>query len=145
MAESHEARSQAQAQRRAWPQCIAMWAAFGVAVPLAFFCTLFFEHTPLGKGKRRQARIQNSCGFRRGGSRRLHPQITGKDETITVYWLKGKTVCLQAHVFPFFVSQPKNEGTHSIQKTAVLRKHKAEDYHIKNNWRKEGNVWHQPL
>ena len=104
MAESHEARSQAQAQRRAWPQCIAMWAAFGVAVPLAFFCTLFFEHTPLGKGKRRQARIQNSCGFRRGGSRRLHPQITGKDEPITVYWLKGKTVCLQAHVFPFFVS-----------------------------------------
>ena len=78
-------------------------AASGVAVPLAFFCTLFFEHTPLGKGKRRQARIQNSCGFRRGGSRRLHPQITGKDETITVYWLKGKTVCLQAHVFPFFV------------------------------------------
>ena len=44
MAESHEARSQAQAQRRAWPQCIAMWAAFGVAVPLAFFCTLFFRH-----------------------------------------------------------------------------------------------------
>ena len=120
-------------------------ATSGVAVPLAFFCILFFEHTPLGKGKRRQARIQNSCGFRRGGSRRLHPQITGKDETITVYWLKGKTVCLQAHVFPFFVSQPKNEGTHSIQKTAVLRKHKAEDYHIKNNWRKEGNVWHQPL
>ena len=44
MAESHEARSQAQAQRRAWPQCIATWAAFGVAVPLAFFCTLFFRH-----------------------------------------------------------------------------------------------------
>ena len=44
MAESHEARSQAQAQRRAWPQCIAMWAAFGVAVPLAFLCTLFFRH-----------------------------------------------------------------------------------------------------
>ena len=43
-AESHEARSQAQAQRRAWPQCIATWAAFGVAVPLAFFCTLFFRH-----------------------------------------------------------------------------------------------------
>ena len=44
MAESHEARSQAQAQRRAWPQCIATWAASGVAVPLAFFCTLFFRH-----------------------------------------------------------------------------------------------------
>ena len=44
MAESHEARSQVQAQRRAWPQCIATWAAFGVAVPLAFFCTLFFRH-----------------------------------------------------------------------------------------------------
>ena len=44
MAESHEARSQAQAQRRAWPQCLATWAAFGVAVPLAFFCTLFFRH-----------------------------------------------------------------------------------------------------
>ena len=44
MAEGHEARSQAQAQRRAWPQCIATWAAFGVAVPLAFFCTLFFRH-----------------------------------------------------------------------------------------------------
>ena len=44
-----------------------------VAVPLAFFCTRFFEHTPLGKGKRRQARIQNSSGFRQGGSRRLHP------------------------------------------------------------------------
>ena len=44
MAESHEARSQAQAQRRAWPQCIATWAASGVAVPLAFFCTLFFRY-----------------------------------------------------------------------------------------------------
>ena len=44
MAESHEARSQAQAQRRAWPQYIATWAASGVAVPLAFFCTLFFRH-----------------------------------------------------------------------------------------------------
>ena len=44
MAESHEARSQAQAQRRAWSQCIATWAASGVAVPLAFFCTLFFRH-----------------------------------------------------------------------------------------------------
>ena len=44
MAESHEARSPAQAQRRTWPQCIATWAAFGVAVPLTFFCTLFFRH-----------------------------------------------------------------------------------------------------
>ena len=41
MAESHEARSQAQAQRRAWPQCIATWAVFVVAVPLAFFGTFF--------------------------------------------------------------------------------------------------------
>ena len=41
MAESHEARSQAQAQRRAWPQCEATWAAFGVAVPRAFFGTFF--------------------------------------------------------------------------------------------------------
>ena len=41
MAESHEARSQAQAQRRAWPQCIATWAASGVAVPPAFFGTFF--------------------------------------------------------------------------------------------------------
>ena len=41
MAESHEARSQAQAQRRAWPQCIATWAASGVAVPRAFFGTFF--------------------------------------------------------------------------------------------------------
>ena len=51
MAESHEARSQAQAQRRAWPQCIATWAASGVAVPLAFFGTFFrFErkYSPLG-------------------------------------------------------------------------------------------------
>ena len=44
MAEGHEARSQAQAQRRAWPQCAATWAVFVVAVPLAFFCTLFFRH-----------------------------------------------------------------------------------------------------
>ena len=41
MAESHEARSQAQAQRRAWSQCIATWAASGVAVPRAFFGTFF--------------------------------------------------------------------------------------------------------
>ena len=41
MAESHEARSQAQAQRRAWPQCLATWAASGVAVPRAFFGTFF--------------------------------------------------------------------------------------------------------
>ena len=41
MAESHEARSQAQAQRRAWSQCIATWAASGVAVPPAFFGTFF--------------------------------------------------------------------------------------------------------
>ena len=41
MAESHEARSQAQAQRRAWSQCIVTWAASGVAVPRAFFGTFF--------------------------------------------------------------------------------------------------------
>ena len=41
MAESHEARSQAQAQRRAWSQCIATWAASGVAVLPAFFGTFF--------------------------------------------------------------------------------------------------------
>ena len=53
MAESHEARSQAQAQRRAWPQCIATWAASGVAVPQAFFGTFFrFErkYSPLRVG-----------------------------------------------------------------------------------------------
>ena len=46
MAESHEARSQAQAQRRAWPQCIATWAASGVAVPPAFFGTFFRRVKP---------------------------------------------------------------------------------------------------
>ena len=51
MAESHEARSQAQAQRRAWPQCIATWAASGVAVLPAFFGTFFRverKYCPLG-------------------------------------------------------------------------------------------------
>ena len=51
MAESHEARSQAQAQRRAWSQCIVTWAASGVAVPPAFFGTFFRaerKYCPLG-------------------------------------------------------------------------------------------------
>ena len=58
MAESHEARSQAQAQRRAWPQCIATWAASGVAVPRAFFGTFFrFErkYCPFGAAARPSA------------------------------------------------------------------------------------------
>ena len=51
MAESHEARSQAQAQRRAWPQCIATWAASGVAVPRASLVLSFAPKestTPFG-------------------------------------------------------------------------------------------------
>ena len=50
MAESHEARSQAQAQRRAWPQCLATWAAFVAAVPRALFGTFASKEStsPLG-------------------------------------------------------------------------------------------------
>ena len=51
MAESHEARSQAQAQRRAWSQCIATWAASGVAVPRASLVLSFAPKestTPFG-------------------------------------------------------------------------------------------------
>ena len=65
MAESHEARSQAQAQRRAWPQCIATWAVFVVAVPLAFFGTFFrFERKycpPRGSSPTFRAVVGASC------------------------------------------------------------------------------------
>ena len=69
MAESHEARSQAQAQRRAWPQCIAMWAAFGVAVPLAFFCTLFFRHRKKSVSAPWDGKSHSRAGVERVGPR----------------------------------------------------------------------------
>ena len=65
MAEGHEARSQAQAQRRAWPQCAATWAVFVVAVPLAFFGTFFrFERKycpPRGSSPTFRAVVGASC------------------------------------------------------------------------------------
>ena len=70
MAESHEARSQAQAQRRAWPQCIAMWAAFGVAVPLAFFGTFF-------RAERKYCPPRGGSPIRPRRSRRVSPTGEG--------------------------------------------------------------------
>ena len=75
MAESHEARSQAQAQRRAWSQCIVTWAASGVAVPLAFFGTFF--------------RFERKYYPLRGGS----PTVRAVVGASFPHWRKGDCAC----------------------------------------------------